>query len=103
MATRPDLLSEPRPPLSTLVIGQDWLLGPMAKASLAVELLAPLALLGGWFRRVWVPSVLLFHLGTRTMMFVFFSFNGLGFALLPLYPVEAVVESLPRHRPTWVT
>jgi hypothetical protein len=102
-ATRLDLLGESRPPLSTLVVGQDWLLGPAATASLAVELLAPLALLGGWFRRVWVPSVLLFHLGTLTTMFVFFSFNGLGFALLPLYRVEAVVEFLRRHRPAWVT
>lgn len=97
-ATRLDLLGEPRPPLSTFVIRQEALLGPMALVGLGVELLAPLALLGGWFRRVWVPSVLLFHLGTLTTMFVFFSFNGLGFALLPLYRLEAIVEWLGRRR-----
>ncbi len=91
-ATRLDLLGEPRPPLSTFVIGQDWLLRPMALGGLGVELLAPLALLGGWFRRLWVPSILLFHLGTLTTMFVFFSYNGLGFALLPLYRVEGLVD-----------
>ncbi len=98
-ATRLDLLGEPRPPLSVFVIRQDWLLGPMALGGLGVELLAPLGLLGGWFRRVWVPSVLLFHLGTLTTMFVFFSYNGLGFALLPLYRVERIVE---RVRVEWV-
>ncbi len=97
-ATRLDLLGEPRPPLSTFVVRHDWMLGPMALGGLLVELLAPLALLGGWFRRVWVPSVLLFHLGTLTTMFVFFSYNGLGFALLPLYPVERVVAFARRRR-----
>lgn len=91
-ATRLDLLGEPRPPLATFVVTQDWLLGPMAMAGLGVELLAPLALFGRRFRRVWVPSVLLFHLGTLTTMFVFFSYNGLGFALLPLYRLEGAVD-----------
>lgn len=97
-ATRLDLLGEPRPPLSTFVIGRDPLIRPLAIVSLGVELLAPLALLGGWFRRVWVPSVLLFHLGTLTTMFVFFPYNGLGFALLPLYRLEEVVGWLGRRR-----
>ncbi len=96
-ATRLDLLGEPRPPLSALVIRNDWLIQPMALASLGIELLAPLALLGGWFRRVWVPSVLLFHLGTLTTMFVFFSYNGLGFAVLPLYHLEDGVEFIRRR------
>ncbi len=96
-ATRLDLLGEPRPPLSTAVVRQGWLLQPMAVSSLAVELLAPLALFGGWFRRIWVPCVLLFHLGTLTTMFVFFSYNGLGFALLPLYRLEGLVEVVRRR------
>ncbi len=94
-ATRLDLLGEPRPPLASFIIRQEWLIRPTAVLGLGIELLAPLALLGGWFRRVWVPSVLLFHLGTLTTMFVFFSYNGLGFALLPLYRLEAIVEWRP--------
>ncbi len=90
-ATRMDLLGEPRPPLASLAIANDWVLQPMAVASVAVELFAPLALLGGWFRRVWVPAAILLHLGTLTLMFVFFSYNGLGFALLPLYRLERLV------------
>ncbi|MEZ5378561.1 MAG: HTTM domain-containing protein [Acidimicrobiales bacterium] len=95
-ATRLDLLGEPRPPLATFVIGRAQLLGPMALAGLAVELLAPLALFGGRFRRIWVPSIVAFHLGTLLTMFVFFSYNGLGFALLPLYRVERVAAFLDR-------
>lgn len=97
-ATRLDLLGEPRPPLAAFVIRRDWLLQPMAMGGLAVELLAPLALLGGWWRRLWVPSVLLFHLGTLTTMFVFFSYNGLGFALLPLYQLERSIDLVRRHK-----
>lgn len=97
-ATRLDLLGEPRPPLAAVVVGWEGLLRPMAIAALAVELLAPLALLGGWWRRIWVPSVVLFHLGTLTTMFVFFPYNGLGFAVLALYRVEAVVERLTSIR-----
>ena len=97
-ATRLDLLGEPRPPLAAFVIRQGWLLQPMAVGGLAVELLAPLALLGGWWRRLWVPTVLLFHLGTLTTMFVFFSYNGLGFALLPLYRLEKSLDFVRRHR-----
>ena len=96
-ATRLDLLGEPRPPLATAVVRQSWLLSPLAVSALAVELLAPVALLGGWFRRIWVPSVLLFHLGTLTTMFVFFSYNGLGFALLPLYRLEGLVDLFRRR------
>ena len=97
-ATRLDLLGEPRPPLASFVVRQDWLLQPMALGGLAIELLAPLALLGGWFRRLWVPSVLLFHLGTLMTMFVFFSYNGLGFAILPLYQLEKSIDLVRRFR-----
>jgi len=98
-ATRLDLLGEPRPPLAATVIGQKWLLGPMAVASLAVELLAPLALLRR-FRRLWIIAALLFHLGTLTTMFVFFPYNGLGFAFLPLYRVEGAADLIRRRRST---
>lgn len=97
-ATRQDLLGEPRPPLASFVVRQEWLIQPMAVGSLGVELLAPLALLGGWFRRSWAPAAIAFHLGTLTTMFVFFPFNGLGFALLPLYRVERLAEFVARRR-----
>ncbi len=97
-ATRLDLLGEPRPPLASTVINQGWLIQPMAFVSLAIELLAPLALLRR-FRRVWVPAAVLFHLGTLTTMFVFFPYNGLGFALLPLYRVEVLAERARRRFP----
>lgn len=97
-ATRLDLLGEPRPPLASFFVGQAWLARPLAIASVAVELLAPLALLGGWFRRLWVPAVFGFHLATLTAMVVFFPFNGLGFALLPLYRTECLATVRSRRR-----
>lgn len=87
-ATRLDLLGEPRPPLSSFVVGQEWLLQPMAVLGLGVELLAPLALISRRFRQIWLPMIVLFHLGTLTTMFVFFPYNGLGIALLPLVKAE---------------
>lgn len=97
-ATRMDLLGESRPPLATLVVKQEWLLGPMAAVGLAVELLAPLALLGGRIRRLWVVGIVLFHLGTLTTMFVFFAYNGLGFALLPLFELERAQDWISHRR-----
>ena len=94
--TRLDLLGEPRPPLATTVISQQWLIQPMALASLAIEVLAPLALFRR-FRRLWVVGVVLFHVGTLATMFVFFAYNGLGIALLPLYRVERAAEWLRRR------
>ncbi|MGI9609704.1 MAG: hypothetical protein ACR2NL_05365, partial [Acidimicrobiia bacterium] len=74
-----------------------WLVRPMAIVALALELFAPFALVRGWFRRLWVPGILLFHLGTLLTMFVFFSYNGLGFALLPLFRIERAAAYLPRR------
>ncbi len=89
-ATRLDLLGEPRPPLAATVINHRWLWRPMSIGGLAVELLAPLALLTRC-RGVWVAGVALFHFGTLVTMLVFFPYNGLGLALLPLYRVERLV------------
>ncbi len=90
-ATRMEVLGGFVPPVAPLVIGKDWLMGPMAFGGLLIELVAPLALLGGRWRRWWVVGVLTFHLGTAATMMVWFPYQGLGFALLPLYRAERVV------------
>lgn len=87
-ATRIDLLGGFEPPLASIVVGRTWLLAPMAVGAIAVELFAPIALLGSRLRNVWVGAVLLFHLGTAATMMVWFPYQGLGFALLPLFAVE---------------
>lgn len=87
-ATRMEAIGGRTPPLARWVLAHSWLIGPMAAAALAVELLAPLALLGRWARNLWVGAALLFHAGTAATMLVFFGYRGLGFAMLPLFAVE---------------
>ena len=87
-ATRIDLLGGFDPPLASFVVGQSWLISPMAIGALALELFAPIALLGGRVRNLWVASALLFHLGTAATMLVWFPYQGLGFAFLPLFCVD---------------
>lgn len=87
-ATRVDLLGGIEPPLASAVVGLPWLVAPMAALALAIELLAPISLLGGRFRNLWVVSAIAFHTATAATMMVWFPYQGLGFALLPLFHVE---------------
>ncbi|MBT8241515.1 MAG: HTTM domain-containing protein [Acidimicrobiia bacterium] len=90
-ATRMEVLGGFVPPVAPYVIGREWLMGPMAVGGVLIELVAPLALLGGRWRRWWVVGVLGFHVGTAATMMVWFPYQGLGLALLPLYRVERIV------------
>ena len=87
-ATRIDLLGGLDPPLASLVVGRPWLVAPMATVALVIELLAPVALIGDRARNVWVVLALLFHAATAATMMVWFPYQGLGFAMLPLFRVE---------------
>lgn len=93
-ATRMEVLGGFVPPVAPYVIGRDWLMSPMAFGGVAIELAAPLALLGGRWRRWWVVGVLFFHVSTAATMMVWFPYQGLGFALLPLYQVERLPRSI---------
>ena len=96
-AIRIDQLGGFEPPLAKLVVGRAWLIAPMAVATLALELLAPLALVGGRLRNIWATSAIVFHAGTALTMMVFFPYQGLGFALLPLFRVEYAQRALARQ------
>lgn len=99
-AARIDVLGGPTPPLARFVVGRDWLIVIMATAGLAVELGAPLALVGRRLRNLWVVGAIGFHLATAATMFVFFGYRGLGVALLPLFAVErlpALYRRKSRH------
>jgi hypothetical protein len=93
-ATRMEVLGGFIPPLAPLVLGRNWLLGPMAVGGVLIELIAPIALLGGNWRRWWVFGVLAFHLGTAATMMVWFPYQGMAFALLPLYRVERFLQPI---------
>lgn len=93
-ATRMETIGGPAPPLAGTVLSRPWLIGPMAAAALAVELGAPMALFGRRARNLWVGAALVFHAATAATMFVFFGYRGLGFAMLPLFALEAVPSRL---------
>ena len=93
-AIRVDLLGGFKPPLASFVLRQEWLLAPLAIIAVVVELAAPAALVGRRLRNVWVVAALAFHLGTAATMMVFFPYQGLGFALLPLFRAERLVRHI---------
>lgn len=87
-ATRSSLLGGFEPPLASFVVNNAWMLGLMAVAAVLVELAAPVALFGRTWRGIWIVYVMAMHLGTALTMFVWFPYQGLGLAFLPLFHVE---------------
>lgn len=68
--------------------GYPALFPPLAAFSLAVELGAPLALIGSRIGRVWAAAAWSFHLGVLVVMFILFHYQLLGFAYAPFFSVE---------------
>lgn len=88
-------------PLADTALAHGWIFPPMASASLAVELLAPLALLRGRFRVAWAGSAWAFHVGVLALMAITFPYHLTGIAYASLFPLERLGEALPRAR-RWV-
>ena len=72
-------LGDVHSPIGGWIVRYGWLFPPLALASLAVELGAPLALLGGRIRMVWIVAAWFFHLGVLLLM-----------AILFIYPLSLV-------------
>lgn len=85
-------------PLASLVLSHAWLFRPLALFTLAVELGAPLALLGNRVARVWIAAAWAFHAGVLAMMAIVFPYPLLGIAFAPFFPLERF--RLPVWRPT---
>ena len=75
-------------PLGAALVRQAWLFPPLAAASLALELLAPVALLGPRLARVWSIGAWGFHVGVLAVMAIFFPYPLFGFAFAPLFAAE---------------
>lgn len=90
---RKQLLGDPSSPLARYVVGHPGLFAPFAVATVAVELGAPLALLGGRTRTAWVLGAWSFHVGVLALMAVVFPYPLLGLAFAPLFPVERLVPA----------
>jgi hypothetical protein len=90
-AARLELLGGTPSPLARPVVEQAWLLPPMAAASVAIELAAPVALLGRWPRTAWVASAWAMHAAIAALMLVTFPYPLFLVAFAPFFELERVV------------
>jgi hypothetical protein len=90
-ALQKTLLGAPHSPLGPWLAANGWLAVPASLAALAVELGAPVALLGGRWRDAWVASAWLFHVGIAATMAIAFPYPLSLVAFAPFYAVEVPV------------
>ena len=91
-ATRLEVLGGSPSPVASAVVPRPWALGPMAAASVLVELAAPLALLGGWWRNTWVAAAWAMHAAIAALMFVVFPYPLFLVAFAPFFAPERGVD-----------
>jgi hypothetical protein len=89
-ALRKELVGDSASPIGLLALRHAWIFPPMATLSLAVELLAPLALLGGRIRLAWALSAWVFHLGVLAIMGIMFPYQVLGVAFASFVAIESL-------------
>lgn len=96
-AARLDVLGEAPSPLARPFVAARWVGSPLAVAAVAIELSAPLALLGGRLRTAWVAGAWAMHAAIAGLMFVVFPYPLLLAAFAPLYPLERLVPRRGRR------
>jgi hypothetical protein len=93
---RKALLGSGTAPLAEALIGHRDLMIALSIGTLAIELGAPLALLGRRIARLWLWSAWGFHVGVVLTMNVWFPYPLAGIAFLPLVDAERLVGRLAR-------
>jgi hypothetical protein len=93
---RKAVLGDSFSPIGTRAVGLAWLFTPLALFALAVELGAPLALLGRRWRTTWIVAALAFHAGVLALMAVLFPYQLTGVAFAPFLPLERLAGYLRR-------
>ncbi len=81
-------------PLGAWLASVPWVWQPIAFISLAIELGAPLALLGRRAAVVWVIAAWLFHVGVAALMAIVFVYPITGIAFAGFFPVERLMEKV---------
>lgn len=97
-AARLDLLGGTPSPFAGWAVRNAWVWPFAAAASVVLELAAPVALLGGRIRTLWVIATWLMHLGILVFMLIGFPFPLFLVAFAPLYRIER----LWLERPSWL-
>jgi len=85
---RKELLGDLHSPLGGWIVGYAWVFVPLAILTVLVEVAAPVALIGGRVRTVWVALAWLFHVGITALMAIVFPYHLLGIAYAPLFRCE---------------
>jgi hypothetical protein len=98
-AVRLDVLGGWPSPLARPFMEHGALLAPMAIATVAVELAAPVALLGGWIRTTWVVVAWMMHAAIAALMFVVFPYPLTLVAFAPFFPLERLRRRRPATSP----
>lgn len=92
---RKELVGSWSSPIGAWAVGHPWVFPPIAALSLLVELAAPLALLGGRIRDLWVAGAWLFHLGVLVVMAILFPYQLTLVAFAPLFVARVLRPSCP--------
>lgn len=96
-ATRAELLGGDAAPLAGTAIRTSWVLAPFAVATVVLELGAPVAMLGGRLRNIWVGAVWGMHVGIALTMWIGFPLVLWGIAYAPMFSIEDAGEALARR------
>lgn len=83
-------------PLGVALVKMPWVFTPLSLLTLAFELGAPLALLGGRFALVWALTCYGFHAGVLALMMILFPYPLCGVAFASLFPAERWVSAVLR-------
>ena len=97
-AARLELLGGSPSPFAGFGVRLEWMWPLAAGATIVIELIAPVALLGGRIRTVWVIAAWLMHLGVLAFMLIGFPMPLFVVAFAPLYRIER----LWTDRPPWL-
>ena len=97
-AARLDLLGGDPSPFAGWAVRASWAWTPAAALTVAIELAAPVALLGGRIRTFWVVAVWSLHVGIAASMLIVFPYPLFLVAFAPLYRIER----LWTDRPEWL-
>jgi hypothetical protein len=96
---RKDLLGDVYSPLGTHLVGLPWLFPPLAATTVAIELGAWAALLGGRWRTIWVLAAWVFHVGVLALMAILFPYQLSGLAFAPFFRLERLASVVARRDP----
>jgi hypothetical protein len=88
---RKALLGAGTAPLAMPLLAHPTWFAPVSVATLVVELVAPIALVGKRFAVAWITLAWAFHVGVLLLMWIVFPYPLLGFAFLPLLPAEKLL------------